>query len=156
RGIAFQHHYGHRSPITIVEAMGSGCAFLDFDRDGWPDVFMVNAGDDFQQPRQAPGCHLFHNRGNGTFEDVTEAAGIRIDAYAMGCCVGDFDNDGWDDLFVTGFGRNFLLRNQGNGTFADVTQAAGIRPRPGAWGTGCAFLDFNRDGRLDLYVANYI
>jgi enediyne biosynthesis protein E4 len=156
RGINFQHSYGSREPITIVEAMGSGCAFLDFDNDGWLDVFLVNAGDDFRKSKQQPGSKLFHNRRTGQFEEVTARSGIVIDGYAMGCCVGDFDNDGRDDLFVSGFAQNWLFRNRGAGRFEDVTRKAGILRRPGAWGMGCAFVDVNRDGLLDLYVANYI
>lgn len=156
RGLNFQHTYGTREPMTIVDTMGSGCAFFDFDADGWLDVFMVNAGQDFMQPVQKPGSKLFRNLGNGNFEDVTERSQIVIDGYAMGCCIGDYDNDGRDDLFVSGYGRNWLFRNLGGGVFRDVTRAAGIPQRPGAWGMGCAFVDVNRDGRLDLYVANYI
>lgn len=156
RGIGFRHTYGNRSPITIVETMGSGAAFFDFDRDGWQDIFLVNSGQDFHLARQTPGCRLYRNTGRGRFEDVTGSARIAIDGYAMGCCAGDYDNDGWEDLFVSGYARNFLLHNQGDGTFRDVAARAGIRPREGAWGTGCAFLDLDRDGWLDLYVANYI
>jgi hypothetical protein len=156
RGLNFQHTYGTREPMTIVDTMGSGCAFFDFDGDGWQDVFMVNAGQDFMQPVQKPGSKLFRNLGDGSFEDVTERSKIVIDGYAMGCCIGDYDNDGRDDLFVSGFGRNWLFQNAGGGVFRDVTESAGIPQRPGAWGMGCAFVDVNRDGRLDLYVANYI
>lgn len=156
RGINFQHSYGTRTPITIVEAMGSGCAFFDYDNDGWQDVFMVSAGNDFRKPKQNSGSKLFHNKGNGQFEDVTAQSGIVVDGYAMGCCIGDFDNDGLDDLFVSGFGQNYLFRNRGAGKFEDVTRKAGILPRKDAWGMGCAFVDVNRDGKLDLYVANYI
>lgn len=156
RGIAFRHEYGSRSPLTIVETMGGGCAFLDYDRDGWQDIFLVSAGQDFHQPVQTPGSRLYRNDGTGRFNDVTSAAGIQIDGYAMGCCVGDFDNDGWDDLFVTGFRRNYLLRNRGGHRFEDVGAKAGVLPRRDAWGTGCAFTDVNRDGLLDLYVANYV
>jgi hypothetical protein len=156
RGLTFHHTYGSRSPLTIVETMGGGCGIIDYDGDGWPDIFMVNSGQDFHQPRQTPGCRLYRNRRDGTFEDVTTAAGIAIDGYCMGCCIGDYDNDGHDDLFVTGFGRNFLLHNRGNGTFEDVTAKAGILHRPNAWGVGSAFVDIDRDGRLDLYVSNYV
>lgn len=155
-GLDFRHNYGSRSPITIVEAMGSGCAFFDFDNDGWQDIFLISAGQDFQKTSQVPACKLYHNNGDGTFKDVTAQSGIVIDGYAMGCCVGDYDNDGLDDLFVTGFGRNWLFRNLGNGKFKDVTKEAGILPVRGAWGMGCAFVDVNRDGLLDLYVANYV
>jgi hypothetical protein len=155
-GVDFRHAYGSRSPLTIVETMGGGCAWLDFDGDGWLDLFLVSSGQDYKQPRQVPGSRLYRNNGRGGFEDVTARAGIAIDGYAMGCCAGDYDNDGHLDLFVTGFGRNFLLRNRGDGTFADVTAAAGILTRRDAWGMGCSFVDVNRDGRLDLYMANYV
>jgi len=100
-GLNFQHHYGSRVPLTIIEAMGSGCACFDYDNDGSVDVFLVNAGDDYLKPHQTPGCRLYHNNGDGTFADVTAKSGIVIDGYAMGCCVGDYDNDGYEDLFVT-------------------------------------------------------
>jgi hypothetical protein len=155
KGLVFTHQVGTRAPLTIVETMGSGCAFLDFDNDGWQDVLMVSAGPDYQQPEQPSGTRLFRNRG-GTFEDVTARAGLNLPGYLMGACAGDFDNDGHTDLFLTGFGRNYLLRNRGDGTFVDVTAAAGILRRKDAWGMGCAFVDVNRDGKLDLYVANYV
>lgn len=159
-GVRFRHDHGTRVPLTIVETMGSGCAFFDYNGDGRPDVFLVNSGQDFEKPAQRPASRLFRNDGPTGFTDVTEAAGIRVDGYAMGCCVGDYDNDGRPDLFVTGFGHNFLLHNQGGPegapTFRDVTKESGILQRPGAWGTGCAFVDVNRDGYLDLYVANYV
>ena len=154
-GIRFNHSHGSSLPLTIVEALGSGCAFLDFDSDGKLDVFLVNAGQDFRKTVQEPGSRIYRNKGPD-FEDVTARSGIHIDGYAMGCCAGDYDNDGRTDLFVTGFGRNWLYRNIGDGRFSDVTKTAGILRRPGAWGMGCAFLDSNRDGQLDLYVANYV
>jgi len=156
RGLNFRHTHSSRSPITIVETMGSLCAFYDYDNDGWQDVLLVNAGQDFKLPRQTPGTKLFHNRGEGYFEDVTAKSGIVIDGYATGGCIGDFDNDGHDDLCVTGYGRNWLFRNKGDGTFQDVTTTAGLLRRPDAWGIGCAFIDVNRDSWLDLYIANYV
>jgi hypothetical protein len=136
--------------------MGGGCAYLDYDGDGWQDLFLISSGNDFHLARQTPASRLFRNLGNGKFADVTEQARIRFDGYAMGCCVGDWDNDGREDLFITGFGRNCLLRNRGDGTFEDRSEEAGILPRKDAWGTGCAFVDIDRDGWLDLYVANYV
>lgn len=172
RGLNFTHECSPRSPLTIVETMGSGCAFYDFDNDGWQDILLVNAGQDFKLPRQKPGTKLFRNTGDGNFVDVTEPSGLAaIDGYAMGCCIGDYDNDGYDDLFVSGFGRNWLFRNEAfrhsgaqalgesrpeHPLFRDVTKSAGILQRPGAWGIGCAFVDIDRDGWLDLYVGNYI
>ncbi len=155
RGVDFVHTHGSRFPLTIVETMGGGCGFLDYDRDGRLDVLLVNSGQDFRQPRQTPGCRLYRNQEDGTFADVTAAAGIAVDGYGMGCCAADYDNDGWTDLFISGFGRNFLLRNR-QGVFTDVTRAAGIQQRPSQWGTGAAFVDMDRDGWLDLYVANYV
>jgi hypothetical protein len=155
QGVVFRHYTGDRRPLTIVDTMGGGCAFFDFDGDGLQDLFLVSSGQDFRKPRQIPGSRLFRNAG-GRFEDATAGSGLVIDSYASGCCVGDYDNDGRDDLFVSGFGRNWLFRNRGEGTFEDVTQRAGILRRPGGWGMGCAFVDLNRDGLLDLYVANYV
>src|SRR2546428_5385582 len=112
-GVRFQHEYGSQHPLPIVETMGSGCAFLDYDNDGRPDLFLVSSGLDFRAARQRPGCKLFHNEGAGRFTDATQAAGIAIDAYAMGCCIGDYDNDGYGDLFVSGYGHTILLHNAG-------------------------------------------
>lgn len=156
RGVRFRHSYGTRSPLTIVESMGGGCAFLDFDNDGNLDLFLVNSGQDFKLPRQQPGCGLFRNQGGGRYVDVTSRSGLNYDGYGMGCCVGDYDGDGLDDLFITGLEKCRLYRNLGSGRFADVTAAAGIATPPGFWGTGCAFVDVNQDGRLDLYVASYV
>jgi hypothetical protein len=155
RGLAFRHSCGTRRPLSIVETMGGGCAFFDFDNDGYQDIFLVSSGQDFRKPAQEPGSKLFRNSA-GRFEDVTENSGVVVDGYAAGCCVGDFDNDGREDLFVTGFGRNWLFRNLGGGRFRDVTREAGILLRPCAWGIGCSFVDVNRDGRLDLFVGNYV
>lgn len=141
----------------LLETTGTGVAFLDYDNDGWLDVFIVN-GTTLEgfPPGKAPTNHLYHNKGNGTFDDVTARAGLAASGWGQGACVGDYDNDGYDDLFVTSFGRNRLYRNRGDGTFEDVTRAAGVLDTRDRWGTGCAFLDYDRDGRLDLFVANYI
>ncbi|MCS6862714.1 MAG: VCBS repeat-containing protein, partial [Abditibacteriales bacterium] len=156
-GLNFTHVYGRRRPLTIVETMGSGGAFIDYDNDGWLDVFLVQSGEDFNAARQKSRSRLFHNRGDGTFEDVTEKAGIVLDGYGMGCCAGDYDNDGFTDLYVTNYGRpNALLRNNGDGTFRDVTHKAGVGGAPDLWGTSCAFVDVNHDGWLDLYVVDYV
>jgi hypothetical protein len=156
RGLDFRHSCGPRRPLTIVDTMGGGCAFVDFDADGRQDIFLVSSGQDFRKPRQVPGSKLFRNVGSGRFEDVTSRSGIVIDGFATGCSIGDYDNDGREDLFVGGFGRNWLYRNRGDGTFQDVTTTAGLLRRPGAWGVGSAFVDVNRDGKLDLYVGNYV
>jgi hypothetical protein len=143
----------------IVEATGSGVAILDYDRDGWPDIFLVN-GTEFLTPGKpstaAPTNHLFHNNHDGTFTDVTAQAGLTSTGWGQGVCVGDYDNDGFDDLFVTAYGHNRLFHNLGNGTFREVAEQAGVAGTGKEWGTGCAFLDYDNDGRLDLIVANYV
>jgi hypothetical protein len=144
----------------LLETTGTGVAFIDYDNDGWLDLFFVN-GTTLEgfPPDKAPTNHLYRNRGDGTFEDVTARAGLTASGWGQGACVGDYDGDGYDDLFVSYFGHNRLYRNRGNGTFEDATSAAGLENGRGArprWGTGCAFLDYDRDGRLDLFVANYI
>jgi hypothetical protein len=163
-GLTFRHIHGRRRPLTIVETMGSGGAFLDYDQDGWLDIFLVQSGEEFQRPRQESRSRLFRNTGglgaqpgSRRFEDVTERARIHLDGYGMGCCAGDYDNDGDTDLYVTNYGRsNVLLRNNGDGTFTDVTREAGVGGAKELWSTSCAFADFNGDGWLDLYVCNYV
>ena len=141
----------------LLETTGSGVGVLDYDDDGWLDVFVVNGSVLGGFPRgDAPTSHLYRNQHDGTFRDVTAAAGLTQSGWGQGVCSGDYDNDGHDDLFVTYWGQNRLYRNRGNGTFEDVTAAAGLRSVKPRWGAGCAFLDFDRDGRLDLFAANYI
>ena len=142
----------------IVESTGSGVAIIDYDRDGWPDIFLVN-GSELPSGKHSPlppTSHLFHNNRDGTFSDVTAKSGLGLAAWGQGACVGDYDNDGFDDLYVTAYGHNHLFHNQGDGTFRDVSADSGTTGSGKEWGTGCAFIDYDRDGRLDLIVANYV
>ena len=147
----------------IIEATGSGVAIFDYDNDGWPDIFLVNgeslhqvAGPHGTTPKGAPTSHLFHNNHDGTFTDVTVRAGLVGTGWGQGVCVGDYDNDGYDDLYVTAYGHNRLYHNQGNGTFKEVAAKAGAAGSGEEWGTGCAFVDYDRDGKLDIAIANYV
>jgi hypothetical protein len=139
----------------IIETTGSGVAIIDYDNDGWPDIFLVN-GTALDEPKEKPTSHLFHNNHNGTFSDVTSAAGLTFSGWGQGACVGDYDNDGYDDLYVTYYGKNHLYHNEGNGSFKEVSDLAGVAGDGKSWGTGCAFVDYDRDGKLDLMVANYV
>lgn len=140
----------------IIETTGTGVAIFDYDNDGWPDVFIVNGTTLEGFPAdQAPTNHLYHNNHDGTFTDVTAKAGLLATGWGQGVCVGDYDNDGWEDLYVTYFGKNRLYHND-HGAFTEVAEKAGVAGSGKAWGTGCAFVDYNRDGRLDLIVANYV
>jgi len=148
---------GATSNKYLLETTGTGVAAIDFDKDGWLDLFFVNGSTLEGFPaRQAPVNQLYRNRGDGTFEDVTMKAGVGASGWGQGACVGDYDNDGFDDLFVSSYGQNRLYHNRGNGSFEEVGGRAGLRSARTRWGTGCAFLDYDRDGRLDLFVANYI
>jgi hypothetical protein len=149
--------YGGRGTNKyLLETTGTGVALIDYDDDGWLDIFLVNGTTLEGFPRGAePTSHLYRNRRNGTFEDVTARAGLALTGWGQGACVGDYDNDGHDDLYVTFWGQNRLLRNRGTGAFEDVTATAGLTTRR-RWGAGCAFLDIDRDGFLDLFAANYI
>jgi hypothetical protein len=141
----------------LLETTGTGVAFIDYNGDGRLDLFFVNGTTLEGFPAgKAPSNHLYRNDGNGTFKDVTDEAGLTASGWGQGACVGDYDNDGFDDLFVTYWGQNHLYRNTGKGRFEDVTKAAGLSQSKVRWNTGCAFLDYDRDGRLDLIVANYI
>ncbi|HVN77634.1 MAG TPA: VCBS repeat-containing protein, partial [Terriglobia bacterium] len=142
----------------IVEAKGSGLAFFDYNNDGWLDIYETNGvrfGETYT-PETAPTSHLYRNNRDGTFSDVTVQVGVGRTGWGTGVCIGDFDNDGWDDLFCTYWGHNILFHNNGDGTFTDVTRKAGLYEERVRWGTGCTFLDYDRDGFLDLYVANFI
>src|SRR5689334_6688943 len=154
-GIHFVHNNGAFGKKYLPETMGPGVAFIDYDNDGWPDIFLVNGMDwpGHGQKRTTP--KLYHNNHDGTFTDVTHKAGVDVEMYGMGVAVGDYDNDGYDDLFVTAYGQNRLFHNNGNGTFTDVTQKAGLQG-PKEFSTSAAWLDYDKDGHLDLVVANYV
>ncbi|HJT69253.1 MAG TPA: VCBS repeat-containing protein, partial [Terriglobales bacterium] len=139
----------------ILEATGCGCAFIDYDNDGWMDIFLLCGTRIGGDPPEATN-RLYKNNRDGTFTDVTEKAGLRSTGWACGVCVGDYNNDGLEDLFITYFGQNKLYRNNGDGTFTDVTKEAGLLGDVPRWGAGCTFIDYNRDGHLDLFVSNYL
>ncbi|MGH9510823.1 MAG: CRTAC1 family protein [Terriglobales bacterium] len=148
---------GEHKNKYLLETTGCGVAFYDYDNDGWLDIFLVNGWRLEGFPSgQEPTSHLFKNNRDGTFTDVTAKAGVAHSGWGQGVCVGDYDNDGFDDLFVTYFGKNVLFHNNGDGTFTDVTDKAGVGGNGKRWNTGCAFVDYDRDGKLDLFVANYI
>jgi hypothetical protein len=142
----------------IIEAKGSGLAFFDYDQDGWLDIYLTNGTrfDEKWAPGQEPTSHLYRNNRDGTFTDVTAKSGLACTGWQTGVCVGDYDNDGWDDLFCCFWGHNILFHNNGDGTFTDVTGKAGVYDDRVRWGSGCTFLDYDRDGNLDLFVCNYI
>ena len=141
----------------LLEEMGGGVAFFDYDHDGWLDIFLVN-GTRFEgfPPGKESTSYLFHNNRDGTFTDVTRGAGLTHSGWGQGCCVGDYNNDGFDDLFVSYWGKNVLYRNNGDGAFRDVSEEAGVASGGKRWGAACCFLDYDRDGHLDLFVANYV
>jgi hypothetical protein len=147
--------YGEGTKATyLTEIMGGGCAFFDFDNDGWMDVFILG-GRRLESIPPGASNRLYRNNRDGTFSDVTAQAGLLDAGWAVGVCVGDYNNEGFEDLFVTYFGQNKLYRNNGNGTFTDVTEQAGLRSPSVRFGSGCAFVDYNRDGWLDIFVSNY-
>ncbi|HEV7520695.1 MAG TPA: CRTAC1 family protein [Candidatus Angelobacter sp.] len=154
-GIHFVHHNGAFGSKYLPETLGPGCAFIDYDNDGYPDILFVN-GQDWPGHRQAASTlKLYHNNHNGTFTDVTAAAGLDIGMYGMGVAIGDYDNDGFDDIFVSALGQSRLFHNNGNGRFTDVTANAGLSGI-NEFSTSAAWVDYDRDGKLDLLVANYI
>jgi hypothetical protein len=177
-GLSFRHNSGAYGGKLLPETLGSGCAFIDYDADGWPDILLINGMDwppDSAQRRVPPSARgkppalaagrsaerrpstlkLYRNNRNGTFTDVTKAAGLDVEMYGMGVAVGDWNNDGFPDFLVTCVGQNHLFRNTGKGTFVDVTRSAGLAGRS-AFSTSALWFDFDRDGRLDLFVCNYV
>jgi len=139
----------------ILEAMGCGAAFVDYDNDGWMDIVLLT-GQRFGSTLKEATLRLYKNNRDGTFTDVTDQAGLRRAVWASGITVGDYDNDGFDDLFISCWGQNILFHNNGNGTFTDVTEKAGLTHAAKRWSTGCTWIDYDRDGRLDLFVSHYI
>jgi hypothetical protein len=154
-GLQFQHNSGAFGGIFLPETLGSGCGFLDFDNDGWQDILLVNGMDWPGHKRQKSTLKLYRNNRNGSFTDVTRAAGLDIEMYGMGVAVGDYNNDGFPDIFITCVGQSHLFRNNGDGKFTDVTRAAGLLPRQG-FSTSALWIDYDRDGLLDLFVCNYV
>jgi hypothetical protein len=154
-GIHFVHNNGAYGKKYLPETMGPGVAFIDYDNDGWPDIFIVNGTDWPGHPSKRSTPKLYHNNHNGTFTDVTHKAGLDIEMMGMGVAVGDYDNDGYDDLFVSAMGQSHLFQNNGNGTFTDVTQKAGLMG-PKEFSTSAAWVDYDKDGKLDLVVGNYV
>jgi hypothetical protein len=154
-GIQFQHNSGAYGGKLLPETLGSGCAFLDYDSDGWQDILLINGMDWPGHKRQRSTLRLYKNNRNGTFTDVTKTAGLDIEMYGMGIAVGDYNNDGFPDILVTCVGQNKLFRNTGKGTFRDVTRASGLSDRQ-AFSTSALWFDYDRDGLLDLFVCNYV
>ncbi len=154
-GIRFVHNSGAFGKKFLPETLGPGVAFIDYDNDGWPDIFLVNGMDWPGHAQKHTTPKLYHNNHDGTFTDVTHKAGLDVEMYGMGVAVGDYDNDGFDDLFITALGQSRLFHNNGNGTFTDVTQKAGLSG-PRELSTSAAWVDYDKDGRLDLVVGNYV
>jgi len=154
-GLDFHHNSGAYGGKLLPETLGSGCAFLDYDADGWQDILLINGMDWPGHQRQRSTPKLYRNNRNGTFSDVTKAAGLDVEMYGMGVAVGDYNNDGFPDIFITCVGRNRLFRNTGKGTFVDATQKSGLGGKQ-ALSTSALWFDYDRDGLLDLFVCNYV
>jgi hypothetical protein len=154
-GIQFRHNSGAFGGKLLPETLGSGCAFLDYDRDGWQDIILVNGMDWPGHKQRRSTLRLYHNNRNGTFTDVTSRAGLDVEVYGMGVAVGDYDNDGFPDILITCVGQNRLFHNTGKGSFIDVTNVSGLGKRQ-AFSTSALWFDYDRDGLLDLFVCNYV
>jgi hypothetical protein len=154
-GIRFQHNSGAYGGKLLPETLGSGCAFLDYDRDGWQDILLINGMDWPDHKRQISTLKLYRNNRNGTFSDVTHAAGLDLEMYGMGVAVGDYNNDGFPDIFISCVGQSRLFRNTGRGTFVDATKSSGLLGHT-AFSTSALWVDYDRDGLLDLFVCNYV
>jgi hypothetical protein len=154
-GIDFQHNNGAYGGKLLPETLGSGCAFLDYDADGWQDILLINGSDWPGHKRRRSTCRLFRNNRNGSFTDVTRAAGLDVEMYGMGVAIGDYDNDGLPDILITCVGQNRLFHNTGKGSFVEVTKTSGLAGRQ-AFSTSALWFDYNRDGLLDLFVCNYV
>jgi hypothetical protein len=154
-GIHFVHNNGAFGKKYLPETMGPGCAFIDYDDDGWPDILLVNGENWPGHGGAVSTLKLYHNNHDGTFTDVTQKAGLAVSMFGLGVAVGDYDNDGYDDLFISALGQSHLFHNNGNGTFTDVTKSTGLWG-PAEFSTSAAWVDYDRDGKLDLVVANYV
>lgn len=160
-GLNFIHSTGDKDLNNIVESSGAGAAFLDYDKDGYIDLYVCNGTwvkgiSNGKKPAVMPGNHLYHNRGDGTFEDMTGKAGVGGPWYSMGVTIGDYNNDGFPDMYVSNYGTNVLYKNNGDGTFSDVTKHSGVGGGENDFSVGAAWLDYDNDGFLDLYVGNYL
>src|SRR5215469_174708 len=156
-GTALNSYGGDKQKEFLIETTGNGSVIFDYDNDGWPDIFLPNGSTvEGFSAGEAPTGHLYHNNHDGTFTDVTEKAGFARAGWGQGGCVGDYDNDGYLDLLITYWGQNVLYHNNGDGTFTDVTDKAGLRTAKDQWSTGCNFVDYDRDGKVDIFLSRYV